>query len=270
MHTQRRLFMSTAAILARAKSYYDVLQVPTNADKKQIKSQFYKLSMQHHPDRNANDPSAHQKFLELNEAYTALMDEAKRVEYDRTMAQQAGRSTASPYRRTRTGPRTAMHRSDKLRPDDWIQHKPPNRTSQQQQQQQAPKFDFEAHRRGHYGENLERILAQRKAQAAYRARMNDMRRTQRSFFVPLMLSTFVVFFLIAAVPMIYLEPADVDDVRNEDDTVTEESSLPKEEGSETDNRGGSQRDFDEEVKPPENVLRTSDKILDYNRCNDLS
>ncbi|KAI8809860.1 hypothetical protein BJ742DRAFT_213597 [Cladochytrium replicatum] len=260
MLRQRRLFTSTAAILARARSYYDVLHVPTNADKKHIKAQFYKLSMQYHPDRNANDPSAHQKFLELNEAYTALMDEAKRIDYDRNMAQQAGRSTASPYRRTRTGPRTAMHRSEKLRPDDWIQHKPPNWTSQQQQKQ-APKFDFEAHRRGHYGENLERIIAQRRAQAAYRARMNEIRRTQTSFLVPLMLSTFIVFFLIAAVPMIYLEPSDVDDERERREKVVDnccdDDSFSEEERSKTVNCGDLLRDIDGEMKPPDNTISST-------------
>jgi len=35
-----------------------------------------------HPDNNIDDPALHDQFVELNEAYSVLGDETKRVEYD--------------------------------------------------------------------------------------------------------------------------------------------------------------------------------------------
>lgn len=42
--------------------YYAVLQVDQSVDQKGIKSSYYKLAKQHHPDRNINDPKATAKF----------------------------------------------------------------------------------------------------------------------------------------------------------------------------------------------------------------
>ncbi len=64
------------------QDYYDVLGVQKNADGDEIKRAFRKLAMQYHPDRNAGDDAAEQKFKEINEAYDVLKDEQKRAAYD--------------------------------------------------------------------------------------------------------------------------------------------------------------------------------------------
>jgi len=64
------------------KDYYEVLGVPKNADKDQIKNSYRKLAMQYHPDRNKT-PEAEEKFKEISEAYAVLSDDAKRAQYDR-------------------------------------------------------------------------------------------------------------------------------------------------------------------------------------------
>jgi len=64
------------------RDYYDVLGVERGADGKAIKSAYRKLAMQYHPDRNAGDAEAEQKFKEANEAYEVLKDEQKRAAYD--------------------------------------------------------------------------------------------------------------------------------------------------------------------------------------------
>jgi DnaJ-class molecular chaperone len=62
---------------------YDVLGVPKSAGEADIKKAFRKLAKQHHPDRNANDPKAKDKFAEVNSAYEILGDADKRAQFDR-------------------------------------------------------------------------------------------------------------------------------------------------------------------------------------------
>src|SRR5437870_4938926 len=61
--------------------YYDVLGVPRNASKDDIKGSYRKLALQYHPDRN-KAPEATEKFKEISEAYAILSDEEKRKQYD--------------------------------------------------------------------------------------------------------------------------------------------------------------------------------------------
>ena len=66
-----------------AKSYYDVLGVPRDADTEAIKRAYRALAMKHHPDRNPGDKKAEQAFKDATEAYEVLGDEKKRPSYDR-------------------------------------------------------------------------------------------------------------------------------------------------------------------------------------------
>lgn len=63
--------------------HYATLGVDENATAKEIKSAYRKLAQQHHPDRNAGDAAAEEKFKEVQAAYDVLGDEAKRKAYDR-------------------------------------------------------------------------------------------------------------------------------------------------------------------------------------------
>ena len=62
---------------------YDILGVPKTASEAEIKKAFRKLAKAHHPDRNASDPKAKDKFGEVNAAYEILGDAAKRAQFDR-------------------------------------------------------------------------------------------------------------------------------------------------------------------------------------------
>jgi DnaJ-class molecular chaperone len=62
---------------------YDVLGVQRAADAAAIKSAFRKLAKKHHPDANKSDPTAAQRFAEVNAAYEILGDQAKRKAFDR-------------------------------------------------------------------------------------------------------------------------------------------------------------------------------------------
>ena len=67
--------------MAEKRDYYEVLGVPRNASKDQIKDVYRKLAMQFHPDRNKS-PEAEEKFKEISEAYAVLSDDQKRQQYD--------------------------------------------------------------------------------------------------------------------------------------------------------------------------------------------
>ena len=62
---------------------YDILGVPRTASEAEIKKAFRKAAKAHHPDRNANDPKAKDKFAEVNAAYEILGDPTKRAQFDR-------------------------------------------------------------------------------------------------------------------------------------------------------------------------------------------
>ena len=64
--------------------YYKILGVNKDASQDDIKKAYKKLARQYHPDLNPNDPDAHRKFQEINEANEVLSDPEKRKKYDST------------------------------------------------------------------------------------------------------------------------------------------------------------------------------------------
>lgn len=64
------------------KDYYKILGVDKNASEKDIKHAYRRLARQHHPDVNRGDPTAEQRFKEINEANDVLSDKEKRSRYD--------------------------------------------------------------------------------------------------------------------------------------------------------------------------------------------
>ncbi len=69
--------------MSAKRDYYDVLGVHRDADLAAIKKAYRALAMQHHPDRNPDNPQAEDLFKEASEAYMVLGDPEKRRRYDR-------------------------------------------------------------------------------------------------------------------------------------------------------------------------------------------
>lgn len=63
------------------RDYYEILGIPKNASKDDIKGAYRKLALQYHPDRN-KESEAEEKFKQISEAYAVLSDDEKRKRYD--------------------------------------------------------------------------------------------------------------------------------------------------------------------------------------------
>ncbi|MGG5257781.1 DnaJ C-terminal domain-containing protein [Phycicoccus avicenniae] len=70
------------------KDFYAILGVPKDADEAAIKKAYRRLARKHHPDQNAGDAAAEQRFKDIGEANAVLSDPKQRQEYDavRSMA----------------------------------------------------------------------------------------------------------------------------------------------------------------------------------------
>lgn len=62
---------------------YEVLGVGRGADEAEVKKAFRRLARELHPDVNAHDPKAEEKFKEAASAYEILSDPERRATYDR-------------------------------------------------------------------------------------------------------------------------------------------------------------------------------------------
>src|SRR4051812_22330575 len=64
------------------KDYYKILGVDKKAPQDEIKKAFRKLAIKYHPDKNASNKEAEEKFKQISEANDVLSDPVKRKKYD--------------------------------------------------------------------------------------------------------------------------------------------------------------------------------------------
>jgi DnaJ domain len=90
---------------------YEILGMPRSATNEDIKTGFRRLAKQLHPDANASDPGATERFVELNAAHEILGNRRKRQAFDRGEIDARGRpvrraiSHSTSRRRSRSGGR---------------------------------------------------------------------------------------------------------------------------------------------------------------------
>nr|XP_012150041.1 PREDICTED: dnaJ homolog subfamily C member 10-like isoform X1 [Megachile rotundata]XP_012150042.1 PREDICTED: dnaJ homolog subfamily C member 10-like isoform X1 [Megachile rotundata] len=68
--------------MSMGNDYYEILGVSKTADLKEIRRAFKKLAVAEHPDKNNDDPVAHDRFIQLKKAYETLKDPVLRKTYD--------------------------------------------------------------------------------------------------------------------------------------------------------------------------------------------
>ena len=73
---------------------YTTLGVARNASEAEIKKAYRTLAKEMHPDRNADNPKAAEKFAAITHAYDLLTDKDKRAQFDRGEIDADGNPTA--------------------------------------------------------------------------------------------------------------------------------------------------------------------------------
>lgn len=97
-------------------NYYEILGVPKNASKEQIKKAYREKSRKYHPDNNPQNPNAEKIFKNITEAYSILSDDKKRKKYDSETFNTSNvrRNQAYNNRSNKKGYRTVESQMDKI------------------------------------------------------------------------------------------------------------------------------------------------------------
>jgi curved DNA-binding protein CbpA len=78
-------------------NFYEILQIPTDADEREIKNAYHRLARELHPDKASSAEETkdfEKRFAQVSAAYNTLKDSGKRAEYDKRAQGGAGNHAA--------------------------------------------------------------------------------------------------------------------------------------------------------------------------------
>jgi molecular chaperone DnaJ len=81
-----------------SKDLYKLLEIPREASQEDIRKAHRRLVLKYHPDANPNDPTATERFKQVQQAYEVLSDENKRREYDKRFHTSSRRASSGRAR----------------------------------------------------------------------------------------------------------------------------------------------------------------------------
>src|SRR5215212_5408054 len=84
--------------MGNTKDLYKLLEIPREASQEDIRKAHRRLVLKYHPDANPNDPTATERFKQVQQAYEVLSDEKKRREYDKRFRTSSRRESSGRAR----------------------------------------------------------------------------------------------------------------------------------------------------------------------------
>lgn len=91
---------------------YELLQIPRDASRDEIRKAYRQLQMKHHPDKNLNSAESIHMTQRLNAAYDILSNERKRKDYDAQLSmEERSQQQQRPARSSLSGPPMRRHLS---------------------------------------------------------------------------------------------------------------------------------------------------------------
>lgn len=98
---------------SNSKDLYKLLELPTQqASQDDIRQAHRRLVLKYHPDANPNDPTAADRFKQVQQAYEVLSDENKRREYDKRFRTSSSSSSRGSSGRARAKGGGASERTE--------------------------------------------------------------------------------------------------------------------------------------------------------------
>lgn len=144
-----RLYSTKQGTRSTSKNHYDTLNITPRATQNEVKSAYYKLTLQYHPDKNKSD-YAKEKFQDISEAYEVLSSHEQRKIYDRSILLRQPLSSTSEE--------PMSHYRDKVYSGS------------------SKIYNFDAWTQAHYGQQLHAKRIRKQAYEYYKSTEDERRR----------------------------------------------------------------------------------------------